>query len=551
MLHIPELDQMVCLQLSPHDLAQCAQVCKKWWSIVTPHIWGDLSWLCSTTGPHEQLGAFYKMVLEDYYNRDGQRKSQRAKRNTKQPSPRSPILSKYGHMIRTLPGPGDPSDDWSTLRRGVTRRQKVLEAAELFIHLINHCSPDVQVSLLTVYFEDMAPSAHHPRRTVLGLTLPRVRHLSIAVDCYSRNLKTSTLVALLDQCSTILERLEINAVAVYKDEMDRQVEERAESEPKCFLSLKELILHECVNMYDSDTKAFWPWLWKRCGRVEKIVVDSFPETAQSLAQSMLAYMPNLSEITLGKYWVITESIPDDMNATLLSGSRNGWKVVRVGPHACFERTAMNALTTHFSTLGVVEIRGSDDLIEVLRSCTNLHTLAITDVDLKEGHEQFPFSAEAFIDPCHDTASLKAWDCEASLRVLKISITGIPRQDRQDQQNRRVKSIFIGQGREMQKRVYERLARLVNLETLSLGSTHRNWLGTSLGSGLEKLSGLKKMKEFDVGAMEILQLGAKEARWMAEQWPRVRTLGRFCRTADMEEAVVWLRMHYPNIKMRLW
>lgn len=82
--------------------------------------------------------------------------------------------------------------------------------------------------------------------------------------------------------------------------------------------------------------------------MEKIVIDSFSETAQSLAQSMLACMPNLIEGTLGKGRA-TSAV---MIATLLSGSRNGWEVVRVYSYARIGRTVLERLArlTHLETL---------------------------------------------------------------------------------------------------------------------------------------------------------------------------------------------------------
>ncbi|KAK3811009.1 MAG: hypothetical protein J3Q66DRAFT_350782 [Benniella sp.] len=538
MLDIPELDQMVCRRLSPHDLAQCAQVSKKWWSIVTPHIWSDLSWLCSTTGPHKQLGAFYMMVLEDYHNRKRQRKPQAP--TTTQPPPRSPILSKYGYWIRILP---EPRDDRSPSPRTRIGQQKAQEASRLFIHLLNHCSPDVQVSRLTLHTKDVDLSPHHPRRTVLGLTLPRVRRLSIAVDFYSRNAEISNLMALLDQCSTILEKLQISVQIPPWCREGNKDKERAQDEPKCFPALKELNLRQCA-LFSTDAEEFWPWLWKRCGSVEKMVVDSCSVEEQSLSQSMMAYMPKLSEITLGKG--LASYISDFMAAAVLSGSRNGWKKVRVGPYAFFERAAMDALATHTSTLEVLEINGEDfsinDLIEVLRSCTNLHTLSIKNTVLGPMGRRSSFKAEMFIDQDHNTDSLKAWKCESSLRVLHVHITDIPRPG---QQSQRDEDNFSGQGRELQNKVYERLARFSNLETLQLGTRRRNWLGMSLGNGLEKLSGLKKLKKLGVRGMAMTRLGVKEAQWMTEHWPQLRTIVG-SRDVIATEFVAWLRGNHPNV-----
>ncbi|KAK3811268.1 MAG: hypothetical protein J3Q66DRAFT_414869 [Benniella sp.] len=126
-------------------------------------------------------------------------------------------------------------------------------------------------------------------------------------------------------------------------------------------------------------------------------------------------MPNL----LGKYKARTGIVTDDMAAALLSGSRNGWQVVRVFSYARIGTNTMETLRAHFATLQVLEIRGKDissnELIEVLRSCSNLHTLSITDMNYDAANGR-SFSAEIFIDQFHETETMKPWKCEASLRA---------------------------------------------------------------------------------------------------------------------------------------
>jgi hypothetical protein len=120
MLDVPELDQMVCQHLSRHDLAQCARVSKQWWSIVAPHIWGDLSWLSAHDAPHQRT-SFYKMVLADFLNKQQQQEEQPS------PCPCSPILPQYGHYIRILP---DPVKNYEMIRL-VPAGQAVPEGSEI------------------------------------------------------------------------------------------------------------------------------------------------------------------------------------------------------------------------------------------------------------------------------------------------------------------------------------------------------------------------------------------------------------------------------------
>jgi hypothetical protein len=68
MLDIPELGDMICQLLSPHDLAQCAQVSKRWDSIVTPHLWRDLSWRSDAWFPSYEQKSIKLRVHRDLHS---------------------------------------------------------------------------------------------------------------------------------------------------------------------------------------------------------------------------------------------------------------------------------------------------------------------------------------------------------------------------------------------------------------------------------------------------------------------------------------------------
>jgi len=107
----------------------------------------------------------------------------------------------------------------------------------------------------------------------------------------------------------------------------------------------------------------------------------------------------------------------------------------------------------------------------------------------------------FTNRDQEAGTLRTWACEASLKDLKIKITGIPRSYVKEDEAE--KETYPGQGREMQGQVYDRLARLTSLEVLWLkgdtrGRTASGCLDMSLESGLCTLSELKMLKELDVG-----------------------------------------------------
>ncbi|KAK3811051.1 MAG: hypothetical protein J3Q66DRAFT_443308 [Benniella sp.] len=133
----------------------------------------------------------------------------------------------------------------------------------------------------------------------------------------------------------LLSNLNLNVTILSLNKTAYMEVEPTETGPNCWTALKELSLQHCPDT--SDTQPFWSWLWKRCGQVERLKVYEINGTTQSLAHAMFTYMPNLREITLGYHVTIDPDtnlvtdvvIADERTAQLLSGSRNGWRVVSI------------------------------------------------------------------------------------------------------------------------------------------------------------------------------------------------------------------------------
>ncbi|KAF9971350.1 hypothetical protein BGZ65_010482, partial [Modicella reniformis] len=88
MLGIPELDEMICKQLSIQDLAQCARVCKKWHRSIIPILWHTL---VIPSKHHEARETVRNTILEDYrYEQQLQLPSEAS--NQQQLSPFMPTL---------------------------------------------------------------------------------------------------------------------------------------------------------------------------------------------------------------------------------------------------------------------------------------------------------------------------------------------------------------------------------------------------------------------------------------------------------------------------
>ncbi|KAK3811132.1 MAG: hypothetical protein J3Q66DRAFT_351105 [Benniella sp.] len=548
---------MVFRQLGLRDLAQCARVSKKWHTLVMPYLWCNLRHLQDRTG----TGDFRRIVLEDYLaerqHQELQGDGHSVGQSTQgQPSPPLPTLSKYGHCIRILPC-------LFTLRSALEKKQEEGPTEkELILHLFKRCSPGVQVDHFWMNTYDLDLELDNPARAIVEFTLPRVRRLSIQARYYPTHPRDLKLLDQLDKCS-LLEKLAF--MVQIESDMEDIMKESIKGNPKGWTSLRKLTL----TAYSSTTDSypFWSRLFRRCGSVKKLRVKASYRATANIQQGMLAYMHNVCEISLGGE--SKAGLKDDEIATFLTGSCTGWRVVKLKSASEPGILSMDALAKHFSTLEVLVVDGiKDDLIDVVqvpRSCAELHTLAYIDTGycgMMNGCSEI--SAKVFVDQDPDTGVLKPWKCEDSLKVLKVMIVGIPRPDLKGVDV--IEEVYPGEGREIQGQVYDRLARLTNLETLWLGdecgSAGVQSPEMSLESGLGKLSGLKQLKELNVAGF-LSRIGVEEVQWMVENWPELRVIYGFdndgfgygndgysegMNVYDEigEEAVAWLKENHPEI-----
>jgi len=532
MLDLPELLEKVLQHLDRHDLTQCAQVNKQWHALTTPHIWRDLTCVCSDDARGK---AFSRIVLEDYLQEIGHEEG----------PPQPSTLSKCGHLIRLLP---ELMGLTNTLRpHARTQQGNEPTTHDLVLHLFKH-STKAQVKALHYKFMDPESDS---MKSILESILPRLRSLEIAASLRTQS-EFFKFKSLFKQCSTTLERLLV-AVHIQRsvETVDMQ-DEATEDESICWTSLKDLTLRHYQDTW--DTGPLWSWMWKRCGQVERLHVWKIDKSTPSLVQAMLAYMHNLHEITMGYYLLsyrdrtLEDEMNDDVVAALLSGSRHGWKSVSVRTTAKLGRVTMSALAMHYSTLEQLRLHGGNDLptwylVQALRSCPHLHILSY--INLSDGGSVV--DGMAFVDLDPDTGLFKPWRCEGSLKVFEFMIAGIPRPDLENESL--VAEAYPGQGREIQSQVYDRLGRLTNLETLRMGDQcgkfQYDCLEMSLESGLDKLSGLKSLKELNIESLAT-KIGIKEVQWMVENWPKLSTIYGLDGRGRHVEAVEWLWENRPEI-----
>ncbi|KAK3810928.1 MAG: hypothetical protein J3Q66DRAFT_350547 [Benniella sp.] len=553
MFNIPELDDLVCRQLDHHDLAQCARVDKKWHAAAIPYLWGDLS--CLEDFHNAQQQSFGKLVLENYLHEQQHHQPLNeihtaVHSKQTQTSLPLPTLTKYSPWIRLLPGPGYLLKPLSFVQpqQRQTAPDKCPTGQELLLHLYQHCHA-AHISRACLDFAKSG--SDDPEQEITDLVLPRVIRLQCQISHPVVLSEYSKLMHDLNRCSATLEDLTIavNRRRGFRHHEDSAEQQQEVTAPKELTSLKKLTLHlrECRG--DLKPKAFWSWLFKRCHRVERLAIHSIDKVYHEyFAVAMSTHMLNLNELVLVN--VRPLQVPK-----LLSASRNGWKAVEfMSMH--ISGAAQEALEKHFSTLEVLHVTcsgfqkiGTPYLVKVLSSCPNLRVLIDHEVNACTIDIWRRFYAQVFADQDPKTGLLRMWACESSLKVLKIKIEGPPAVVLND----RVEG--SGTQRGLQDLVYDRLARLTNLEILWLGKWpydiaphyQMNCLEMSLESGLHKLASLRKLEELSVLGTRT-KIGVEEVQWMTEHWPRLRVIHGLEGHGHGKNAVGWLREHRPGIEV---
>jgi hypothetical protein len=279
---------------------------------------------------------------------------------------------------------------------------------------------------------------------------------------------------------------------------------------------------------------------------------------------MESYMAHLNTITIGDGSSFVELSDEDL-ARLFSVSTMGWRAVEITSRlANFGTLSCEALLKHSPTLqSLVLVRSASpldiDLKQILRTCPHLRTLATLANGFGSHSDILSIDALDFIDLEPNSNSLRSWPCESSLKDLRIRIANVPCSE--TYYTEADEDVHRCQNQAIQRQVYERLARFVNLEALWLGSRfceechgvkyvtrtmdlQSNCLDMSLDSGLGQLNGLKRLRLLDISFMS-LKVGPMEAQWMADHWPKLRTIRGLCDKSD-REVLGWFQANCPRI-----
>ncbi|KAF8986079.1 hypothetical protein BGZ46_009876 [Entomortierella lignicola] len=517
MLDLSELDDIICQYLPIRDLARCSLVNKQWNRIVAPYLWKKIPSCFAFNGKR----AFCKIVLKDYLQ----------ERCGHLPRP-STQFSNNAYWIQLIPPPADLYDYFEApLSRlgldGLFRHypdyfvdqdtKSRVEASDLMHHFLIRCS-NIQVPDLGLYphftMEYYLPLVQDLTITLLENNFVSVKPLMVKLmlcRC-SNKLKSFTFEYWVFQYKeTIISEEEIEV------EEEEEIEMEEDEEPVPALQLKILILLDYREF--PKVNKFWSWLWRACGSIEQLEIRNCSFGAEGLARRMLTFMPKLHEVQFGLILGGVETFTYVSNksvASILSGCRNGWREVQV-----------NDILIDYT---------SSELIELLSLAPNLRILDTIDYGWEHRNPTTTWvDASAFIDLDPVSESLWPWASEGSLEVFKVKIMNIPRPNIREEY-KYIEESYPGEGLDIQLRVYERLARFTRLEVLWLGycdrfSNRTEWdydvdqlfcLEMSLESGLDKLAGLKELRNLSISNMNT-KVGLKEIKWMAENWPKLRII----------------------------
>ncbi|KAF9374167.1 hypothetical protein CPC16_001445, partial [Podila verticillata] len=396
---------------------------------------------------------------------------------------------------------------------------------EFLGHFLKQCVNIRALSLDVVYPSDQF---YRVCEIIANNLLPNLRELSLQGprngSCFGMN--SRWYLYIVSRCSSKLEKLTIynDPLPGYNDDFISDKFPIAEVK---FLGLKELVLDHC---WSKDELPMWDWFWRGCCNVERLELRTWrAELIHDLANRIRLYLPKVNSIVV-KHTILWRAI-----GPLLSACAGGWKNIRL--EGTMDQVGCDALAKQCATLEVLEVMNiltvsSKTLQRVLSSGPRLKALITID-DKWRHRSRIPcLHANDFIDLDNLSNTLNPWACEMSLKVLRAKITCIPRPDvsyvlAAGQRLDALSETYAGEGRHLQRRVLERLARFTNLEELCLGHDTRaniypeslyddgasedyqyDCLEMTLESGLDQLKDLKNLRVLNVQRMEQ-RIGLKE------------------------------------------
>lgn len=333
-----------------------------------------------------------------------------------------------------------------------------------------------------------------------------------------------------------------------------------------------------VNHYRNPDSQTWVAFLERCPNLLTLSLGGCSvHVLPEVGQAVKLYCPRLEDLAVGhKSYLGTPSYELlDPNLAILLLSTTGLKRLRIDTFALETNSqVLSAIQRHLADslteislndckyLHLRYLEESHSIFSVLQSLQNLESMDL----LPSGEIFHSFEHTLGCSRFVSEVFSKPWTCRSALRVLRINIDGILRKPASYSVTREQD---LEQSRLLQRRACEFLGSFLQLEELSLGvltSTARRkatarWSGSndggsygsddasvfltsaedheqgpvygafkfvgiqstclalSLSHGLELMSGLKRLKIFNVARMDHL-IETQEIEFMVEQWPKL-------------------------------
>ncbi|KAG9068299.1 hypothetical protein KI688_010565 [Linnemannia hyalina] len=535
---IPELVDQLRYYLSPHDLTVCVRVSKAWNAMFIPYLWYSVpptAYLVRREDdpPLESYrrhdDRFSQLVQRDYLSTLLQAHINNNNNNNNNSNSPLPVTSRNGRWIRVLELQ-QSFLQWKPIpafiEHAATEGETTPESPpdpEFIFHMLQQCT-----RLQRLQIEGRVNDAQELESwsKILGSGLPRtITNFTLVIDYPRVQIEQRTEENWDNGEEEPLPSLRILNVTCQSS--------RLYSPP--LLKFITRCTH-LESLHISRLNETWTGVLGECLHLKSLRIVIFDtKSAQLLTDELRNGLPSLANIHIDCYF---EDMRDQDLANMFSACRTGWRSINA---PCIDKLAVEAIVQHCPTMEELSLKRAHELSskhmqQILSSSPRLRSF-ITLIDEDDSLPYIDASqilALDFIDADSSSDFLRPWACESTLTVLRAKILGIPRPDitktysgRPLEDGMVLPEDYVGQGQDIGRRVYERLARFTRLERLELGHEDRDvyypsrkirglddighqytCLEMSLKSGLRILEGLKQLRVLSVVRMATL-IGVEE------------------------------------------
>ncbi|KAG0346192.1 hypothetical protein BG004_002224 [Podila humilis] len=535
MFDIPEVDCMVFKNLEMNDLIQCSLVCKKWYLNIVHLMWQRIPVYFSRTS----LCLFYEQILQDYFHcKINEQREQNLPNSPETPTVTEiwqrpdyiPALSRYGPNVRNI----DLHALWHGLRYDKINMEKHMKgipdpsALQVFQHFLKRC-PNIQRNFDIAISSRFDVSYYEDPYEFAIAVIPYLRQVTIC-DMYGSKpfvtipaLKRILSIASADLLESLELRLSIEDAAQREAINASPAVPRALSElhPIITARPKKLLLN-ITRKYGSKTFG-WSWLWPICCQIKELVLLHIEfDILEPLAVVIRDSMPCLDTLKIYMYEYGANHVDHygRLYGQILEVCQRPLRNLALHDRSKLGSHMHMGILEHAATLKSLHIEhtsGIAGLVDVLRVCSSLKALRISGF----WNAKDAIDATGFADYDPVSGELNTWLCQHTLETLHVACDGIPEWSRQEN------PLIRSQSEVIQQKLCERLGQFTNLRELELCYQSDSPYNDSpfppmmLGTGLEKLSGLKRLKK--VAFPKKLSKGASDIEWISKHWENISVI----------------------------